>query len=136
MSENINTNKEGEWIYKHWCYFECSKCGFGRDKYKQESLYPYCPMCGVKMKQYENNKQIHGFIQEVINIDVLKFLVTRPDDTVLVYLMKNEFDNTYSFVNITRWHICPCRFQSIRDAVADMDRLKEEGKIIRYEFTN
>lgn len=80
--------------------------------------------------------QIHGFIQEVVNIDVLKFLVTRPDDTVLVYLMKNESDNTYSFVNITRWHICPCRFQSIRDAVADMDRLKEEGKIIRYEFTN
>ena len=66
MSENINTNKEGEWIYKHWCYFECSKCGFGRDKYKQESLYPYCPMCGVKMKQYENNKQIHGFIWEVM----------------------------------------------------------------------
>ena len=56
MSENINTNKEGEWIYKYWCYFECSKCGFGRDKYKQESLYPYCPMCGIKMKQYENNK--------------------------------------------------------------------------------
>ena len=72
----------------------------------------------------------------MLSIDVLKFLVTRPKDTVLVYLMKNESDNTYSFVNITRWHICPCRFKSIRDAVADMDRLKEEGKIIRYEFTN
>ena len=76
------------------------------------------------------------FHLEVERIDVLKFLVTRPDDTVLVYLMKNESDNTYSFVNITRWHICPCRFSSVRDAVADMDRLKEEGKIIRYEFTN
>ena len=63
-------------------------------------------------------------------MDILKFLVTRPDDTVLVYLMKNESDNTYSFVNITWWHTCPCRFKSIRDAVADMDRLKEEGKII------
>lgn len=50
--------------------------------------------------------------------------------------MKNKSDNTYSFVNITKWHICPCRFPSIHDAVADMDRLKEEGKIIRYEFTN
>ena len=76
------------------------------------------------------------FHLEVVRIDVLKFLVTRPDDTVLVYLMKNESDNTYSFVNITRWHICPCRFSSVRDAVTDMDRLKEEGKIIRYEFTN
>ena len=72
----------------------------------------------------------------MVSIDILKFLVTRPKDTVLVYLMKNESDNIYSFVNITRWHICPCRFQSIRDAVADMDRLKEEGKTIRYEFTN
>ena len=90
-----------------------------------------------KIEEYipQYQLQIHGFIWEVIIIDILKFLVTRPDDTVLVYLMKNESDNTYSFVNITRWHICPCRFQSIREAVADMDRLKEEGKIIRYEFT-
>ena len=72
----------------------------------------------------------------MLSIEVLKFLVTRPKGTVLVYLMKNESDNTYSFVNITRWHICQCRFQSIREAVADMNRLKEEGKIIRYEFTN
>ena len=74
--------------------------------------------------------------REVLSIEVPKFLVTRPDDTVLVYLMKNESDNTYSFVNITRWHIYQCSFQSIREAVADMNRLKEEGKIIRYEFTN
>lgn len=72
----------------------------------------------------------------VISIDILKFIVTRPDDTALVYLMKNKYDGTYSFVNITRWHICPCRFSSIQDAIADMDRLKEEGKIIRYELTN
>ena len=86
--------------------------------------------------QTKNGHRITVLFKEVLSIDVLKFLVTRPDDTVLVYLMKNESDNTYSFVNITRWHICPCRFKSIRDAVADMDRLKEEGKIIRYEFTN
>lgn len=66
----------------------------------------------------------------------MKFLVTRPEDTVLVYLMKNKNDNTYSYVNITKNHICPCRFSSIDDAIKDMDRLKEEGKIIRYELTN
>lgn len=69
-------------------------------------------------------------------MNVIKFLVTRPEDTVLVYLMKNESDDTYSFVNITKWHICSCRFLSIHDAISDMDRLKEEGKIVRYEFTN
>lgn len=50
--------------------------------------------------------------------------------------MRNKNDNTYSLVNITKWHICPCRFLSIQDAIADMERLKEEGKIIRYEMTN
>ena len=64
------------------------------------------------------------------------YKVIRPKDTVLVTILKNKNDNTYSYVNLTKEHICPCRFQSIRDAVADMDRLKEEGKIIRYEFTN
>lgn len=69
-------------------------------------------------------------------MDVIKFLVTRPDDTVLVYLMKNKSDNTYSYVNITKWHICPCKFQYIQEAIKDMDKLLEEGKIVRYEFTN
>ena len=71
-----------------------------------------------------------------MNIDILKFLVTRPDDTVLVYLMKNKSDDTYSYVNITKGHICSCRFLSVADAIKDMDRLKEKGKIIRYEHTN
>lgn len=71
-----------------------------------------------------------------MKIDILKFLVTRPDDSVLVYLMKNKSDDTYSYVNITKGHICPCKFSSIADAVRDMERLKDKGKIIRYEHTN
>ncbi len=43
--------KEGKWIYKKWCCFECSNCGFKIDQYKMHlppDLYPYCPMCGQK----------------------------------------------------------------------------------------
>lgn len=53
---NIKENRderEGQWIYKHWCYFECSNCGFGIDQYKlhlSPELYPYCPMCGKRNK--------------------------------------------------------------------------------------
>jgi hypothetical protein len=50
--------------------------------------------------------------------------------------MKNKYDDTYSYVNITKWHICPCKFKTIEEAIADMDRLKEIGQIIRYEITN
>ena len=45
---------EGEWVYIKWCLFRCSECHFVRDKYKHERLYPYCPNCGAKMKQYEH----------------------------------------------------------------------------------
>ena len=45
-------------------------------------------------------------------------------------MLKNKNDNTYSYVNLTKGHICPCRFLSIEEAVKDMDRLKEEGKLI------
>lgn len=62
-----------------------------------------------------------------------KYLVTRKQDTVEVLLIPNVNDGTWSYVNMTKGHICPCRFKSIDDAVMDMDRLKSKGEIIRYE---
>lgn len=46
--------------------------------------------------------------------------------------MKNKSDGTYSFINLTKEHICPCKFNSIDDALKDMDMLKDCGKIINY----
>lgn len=70
---------------------------------------------------------------EVDSIKILKFIVTRPNDTIEVFLLKNKIDNTYSYVNITKGHICPCRFSSIEAAIQDMDKLIKENKIIKYE---
>lgn len=64
---------------------------------------------------------------------MLSFLVIRPKDTVLVCIMRNKLDNTYSYVNLTKGYICPCKFATIEDAVKDMEKLKREGKILRYE---
>lgn len=61
-----------------------------------------------------------------------KWLIRKQDDDVVVAILKNKADDTYSFVNLTKEHICPCRFKSMEDAIADMERQKEEGKIIRY----
>jgi len=72
---------------------------------------------------------------EVIKIKVIKYLVTRPKDTVEVLLMQNKNDKTYSYINLTKGHICPCRFFSIADAIKDMDNLIAKGEIIRYEVT-
>lgn len=65
---------------------------------------------------------------------MIKFIVTRPKDKILVYLMKNKLEDTYSYVNITKDHICPCKFPSIEAAINDMDKYVKQGKIIKYEI--
>ena len=67
-------------------------------------------------------------------IQMIKFLVTRPKDKVIVYLMKNKLEDSYSYVNITKGHICPCKFSSIESAIKDMDTYIKKGKIIKYEI--
>ena len=60
------------------------------------------------------------------------WLVRRKDDEVLVTIMRNKEDNTFSFVNLTKMHICPCKFESVQAAIADMDSQVVEGTILKY----
>lgn len=60
------------------------------------------------------------------------YLVQRKSGNVIVSIMRNKSDNTYSFVNLTKNHICQCRFDSIEDAVKDMDDKILNGEIVRY----
>lgn len=60
------------------------------------------------------------------------YLVQRKSGNVIVNIMRNKSDNTYSFVNLTKNHICPCRFNSIEDAVKDMDEKILNGEIVGY----
>ena len=71
------------------------------------------------------------FQSEVKNI-MRRWLVNRPKDEVVVAVMKNKVDNTYSFINLTKEHICPCKFESIEDALKDMDEKVENGEINYY----
>lgn len=61
-----------------------------------------------------------------------RWLVNRPKDEVVVAVMKNKVDNTYSFINLTKEHICSCKFKSIDDALKDMDERVENGEINYY----
>lgn len=60
------------------------------------------------------------------------YLVQRKNGNVIVSIMRNKSDGTYSFVNLTKNHICPCRFDSVEDAVKDMDKKILNGEIIGY----
>lgn len=65
-----------------------------------------------------------------------KWLVERKDDDVVVTIFRNKSDNTFSFINLTKEHICPCRFKNIEEAIEDMNKQIEEGKIIRFTELN
>lgn len=62
-----------------------------------------------------------------------RFLVIKPNESVEVLIMKHKLTNKYSYINITKQHICPCQFDSIEDAINDMDKKISEGKIIEYK---
>ena len=56
----------------------------------------------------------------------------REKNNVLVSIMLNKSDHTYSFVNLTKGHICTCKFDSIEGAINDMKKKKDNGEIIDY----
>ena len=60
------------------------------------------------------------------------YMVQRKSKNVIVSIMRNKSDNTYSFVNLTKSHICPCRFNPVEDAVKDMDEKILNGEISGY----
>lgn len=64
----------------------------------------------------------------------MKMKVTRPDDTIDVIIMKHKLENKWSFVNLTKGHICPCKFNSIEEAIADLDSYIEKGKVLKYKI--
>lgn len=52
------------------------------------------------------------------------YFVQRKSGNAIVSIMRNKSDNTYPFVNLTKGHICPCRFDSVENAVKDIDSFK------------
>ena len=43
--------------------------------------------------------------------------------------MKNKLEGSYSYVNITKGHICPCGFSSIGSAIEDMNTYIKKVKL-------
>lgn len=48
------------------------------------------------------------------------------------YISSFRLDGTYSFINLTKEHICPCKFESVDDALKDIDEKINSGEVIRY----
>lgn len=59
--------------------------------------------------------------------------IFRKDGIIFAYIMYNRADGKYHFVNFTHNHICECGFDTIEDAVADLEQYKKDEKIIDYQ---
>ena len=58
---------------------------------------------------------------------------TRTDGTERdIAIFKND-SNKYQFVNLTKGHICPCEFDSEKNAFSDLYTFFESGKIKSIE---
>lgn len=57
----------------------------------------------------------------------------REKDSVIVTILYNRANNKYQFVNLTHGHICKCEFNSIQDAIMDMENEKQKGILLDYK---
>ena len=65
----------------------------------------------------------------------MRFLVHKSSGDADVLLLPHKGTNKYSFVNLTKGHICSCVFDSVAEAIEDMEARKKAGLLDSYEET-
>lgn len=61
---------------------------------------------------------------------IIKLRITRVLDVIDVMILPHKGTNLYSYINLTKGHICPCKFDSVESAIADLDTYSQ---IVSYE---
>ena len=64
----------------------------------------------------------------------MNIIVERPGSTVEVAIMLDKSTGKYAFVNLTKEHVCRCRFDSVLEAVADLERERQRGHVISWKL--
>ena len=65
---------------------------------------------------------------------MLKIVVHKKNETIKVLLLKHKNTNSYTYINITKGHICQCVFGSIEEALADIETRRRKGLIESYKI--
>lgn len=61
-------------------------------------------------------------------------MVERPDNNVVVEIMYDRFSGKYCFVNLTKGHVCECRFNTYEDAENDLRKQQQNGNVINWWY--
>ena len=63
----------------------------------------------------------------------MKYLVQKSNkDLCEVYILPHKETGKYSFVNITKGHICPCMFDTYEEALQNLENRKKDNLIEKY----
>lgn len=60
--------------------------------------------------------------------------IYKEKEIVIITLIKFKEDNLWSFVNLTKGHICKCKFSNIEEALEDLNIRLKNSLIKNYEF--
>lgn len=73
-------------------------------------------------------------LTSVTLLSTMHFCIFKRNETLDVLLLPHKGTNMYSFVNLSKGHICPCLFPSIDAAIADLDDRQKRGLILGYDI--
>ena len=65
---------------------------------------------------------------------MIKFIVHKETEDLDVLLLRHKGTDKYSFVNLTKGHICKCIFDSVDEAMKDIEDRKAKGLLVDYEI--
>ncbi|MEG1585980.1 MAG: hypothetical protein RR346_03820 [Bacteroidales bacterium] len=65
---------------------------------------------------------------------IKEILVKNAENNVIrVIILPHKDTGKYSFINMSKGHICPCQFDSIDDAMVDLESKLQAGSILGYK---
>lgn len=56
-------------------------------------------------------------------------VVRKDNSEVIVGILPHKLTGKFSYINLTKEHICPCQFDSVEDALQDM---KNDPFVVSY----
>jgi hypothetical protein len=66
---------------------------------------------------------------EINNGDIIKIYQVQKDMVYKLLILKEKTEPYYRIINLTKLHICTCKFFTLEDVRNDLIKCEDEGKI-------
>ena len=140
QEENAELKAKNKWYSEQVCNKECAEVWGQLTNAKEmikelneglDKLY----LSGLSEKQIAFIEQLQDKAEQFYQRggEMKRFLVKRPKDTVEVLILPNKDGSGYQYINLTKGHICPCKFENEFNAIWDMQKKIDDGSVVEYQ---